>query len=79
MPSAKSSAAIPISDLIGESEPSCFEVRTKADGPAGALPLTDEMLRPLRLPTIQRVSLEGRLLPSRRSCASERIMRKCGV
>ena len=31
--------------LIGGSEPACFDVKTKADGPAGSLPLTDEMLR----------------------------------
>ncbi len=31
--------------LMGESEPACFEVQTTAEGPAGALPLTDEMLR----------------------------------
>ena len=32
-------------DLLGEGEPACFEVETKADGPVGALPLTDTMLR----------------------------------
>ncbi len=36
---AESPASVPI-----ESEPACYEVRTKAEGPAGALPLTDEML-----------------------------------
>ncbi len=35
----------PLDALMGESEPACFEVTTKADGPMGALPLTDEMLR----------------------------------
>ncbi len=34
-----------LSDLLGEGEPACFEVETKADGPVGALPLTDTMLR----------------------------------
>ncbi|GAC1475086.1 MAG: YjhG/YagF family D-xylonate dehydratase [Isosphaeraceae bacterium] len=34
-----------LGDLMGEQEPSCFDVETKADGPVGALPLTDEMLR----------------------------------
>ncbi len=37
--------ALTLPELLGESDPSCFEVQTKADGPAGALPLTDEMLR----------------------------------
>ena len=27
------------------SKPACFEVQTKADGPIGELPLTDQMLR----------------------------------
>jgi len=34
-----------LSDLLGEGEPACFEVQTKADGPSGSLPLTDTMLR----------------------------------
>ncbi len=34
-----------LSDLLGERESACFEVETKADGPVGALPLTDAMLR----------------------------------
>ncbi|MFO0950937.1 MAG: YjhG/YagF family D-xylonate dehydratase [Isosphaeraceae bacterium] len=44
MPSTRS-AALSLSELIGELDPSCFEVTSKAAGPAGALPLTDEMLR----------------------------------
>jgi putative YjhG/YagF family dehydratase len=34
-----------IGELLGEREPGCFEVLTRAEGPAGSLPLTDEMLR----------------------------------
>jgi putative YjhG/YagF family dehydratase len=34
-----------LAELLGETDPACFEVRSKADGPAGSLPLTDEMLR----------------------------------
>ncbi len=37
--------ATTLRDLLGESEPACFDVQSKADGPAGSLPLTDEMLR----------------------------------
>jgi putative YjhG/YagF family dehydratase len=32
-------------ELLGETDPACFDVPTKAEGPSGALPLTDEMLR----------------------------------
>ena len=42
MPLTKS---LTLFDLLGESEPGCFEVETKAEGPVGALPLTDTMLR----------------------------------
>jgi xylonate dehydratase len=45
MPSASSTARIDLADLLGEYEPACFEVQTKADGPVGELPLTDQMLR----------------------------------
>src|SRR5580704_7917063 len=31
--------------IVESTDPACFAVETKADGPAGALPLTDEMLR----------------------------------
>ncbi|MGE3819606.1 MAG: dihydroxy-acid dehydratase, partial [Isosphaeraceae bacterium] len=37
--------ALTLPELLGETDPACFEVQTKADGPAGSLPLTDEMLR----------------------------------
>lgn len=40
-----SAAALSLSELMGESDPSCYEVQTKAEGPPGSLPLTDEMLR----------------------------------
>ena len=32
-------------DLLGSTDPTCLAVETKADGPAGQLPLTDDMLR----------------------------------
>lgn len=34
-----------LEDLLSEREPSLYEVRTRADGPPGRLPLTEEMLR----------------------------------
>ena len=34
-----------LSAILDSSDPSIYEVTTKADGPAGSLPLTDEMLR----------------------------------
>lgn len=40
-----SAAALSLSELMGESDPSCYAVQTKAEGPPGSLPLTDEMLR----------------------------------
>ncbi len=45
MPPARPATDPTLSALMGETEPACFDVATKADGPAGALPLTDEMLR----------------------------------
>src|SRR3954462_979305 len=46
MPASRPSpAALNTRELLGESDPSCFEVWTKAEGPAGSLPLTDAMLR----------------------------------
>ena len=33
------------SEIVDATDPSCFEVQTRADGPVGVLPLTDEMLR----------------------------------
>src|SRR3954452_13085221 len=38
-------APVSVADLIGESDPSCFDVQSRADGPSGTLPLTDEMLK----------------------------------
>ena len=45
MPTAPNAHTATLAELLGEAEPECFEVQTKADGPAGALPLTDAMLR----------------------------------
>jgi xylonate dehydratase len=45
MPTPRAADASALTDLLGESEPACFEVQTTADGPIGSLPLTDEMLR----------------------------------
>ena len=44
-----SNSAVPLSPAVGplldSADPSVYEVTTKADGPAGSLPLTDEMLK----------------------------------
>ena len=45
MPSANADRASRLSRLLGDAEPDVFSVQTKADGPSGALPLTDEMLK----------------------------------
>jgi putative YjhG/YagF family dehydratase len=45
MSTAPTVTAASLPDLLGEGEPSCFGVETKAEGPAGSLPLTDDMLR----------------------------------
>jgi putative YjhG/YagF family dehydratase len=45
MPSLRGTNAMTLPELIGDSDPSCFEVESQAEGPSGALPLTDEMLR----------------------------------
>jgi putative YjhG/YagF family dehydratase len=45
MPTAQGNWGPTIGELLGDSEPECLEVRTRAPGPAGSLPLTDEMLR----------------------------------
>ena len=44
-PQAEAHAKSSFTAIVETTDPSCFEVETKADGPAGALPLTDEMLR----------------------------------
>ena len=45
MPSLRTATAMTLPELLGASDPACFEVESQAEGPAGALPLTDEMLR----------------------------------
>jgi putative YjhG/YagF family dehydratase len=46
MPSPRSvSASIPFAELVESPKPALDEVETKAEGPAGSLPLTDEMLQ----------------------------------
>lgn len=45
MPTARPLDQPALVDLLGERETDCFDVPTKADGPSGSLPLTDEMLR----------------------------------
>ncbi|MBY0398404.1 MAG: dihydroxy-acid dehydratase, partial [Thermoleophilia bacterium] len=48
MPRADANATaspLTLTELLGEADPSCFEVATKGPGPEGSLPLTDEMLR----------------------------------
>jgi len=45
MANARAATTTAVEDFLGENEPSCFEVQTKADGPPGALPLTDTMLK----------------------------------
>src|ERR1700716_2396576 len=32
-------------EIVESTDPASFEVKTRADGPSGSLPLTDEMLR----------------------------------
>ena len=55
-----------LDDLIGETEPACFDVETKADGPAGSLPLDRRdaprlaLGRPLRPEPERRDGLERR-------------------
>jgi putative YjhG/YagF family dehydratase len=38
-------ARLTFSEIVEATDPSAFEVQTRAEGPSGALPLTDEMLR----------------------------------
>ncbi len=45
MPNARPAENPTLEALLGDTDPSLLDVQTKADGPAGALPLTDEMLR----------------------------------
>ena len=43
--SARAGLSTSFASLVESSDPSIFDVRTKAEGPVGALPLTDSMLR----------------------------------
>ncbi|MFO0909610.1 MAG: YjhG/YagF family D-xylonate dehydratase [Isosphaeraceae bacterium] len=45
MPSARNAPAMTVGELLGDTDPTVFEVQTRAAGPSGSLPLTDEMLR----------------------------------
>ena len=45
MATARSANIPSFDELLGEGDASLFEVQTKADGPAGELPLTDSMLK----------------------------------
>src|SRR3954447_12639616 len=45
MATVRPASNVTLRNLIGEADPACLDVQTKADGPAGALPLTDTMLR----------------------------------
>ena len=44
MPGSDAQSRLTFNDLVESTDPAVFAVETKADGPAGALPLTDEML-----------------------------------
>src|SRR4051794_12796331 len=45
MPSLRKAAAVTFETIAGSTDRADFEVQTRADGPVGSLPLTDEMLR----------------------------------
>lgn len=45
MRTAQAGGGSSFADIVESTDPSCFRIETKAAGPAGALPLTDEMLR----------------------------------
>src|ERR1700722_20057676 len=45
MPGSDAQTRLTFKDLVESTDPAAFAVETKADGPAGSLPLTDEMLR----------------------------------
>src|SRR5437016_2849161 len=45
MSGSQAQARLTFRDIVESTDPSAFEVETKAEGPAGALPLSDEMLR----------------------------------
>lgn len=45
MPSVRSGTRPSFVDLVDSSDPSILDVQTKAEGPAGSIPLTDAMLR----------------------------------
>src|SRR3954451_14218854 len=45
MTPARETARVTFDDIVASTPPEALAIRTRADGPAGALPLTDEMLR----------------------------------
>src|SRR6186713_2416946 len=45
MADARTKARMTFEAIVDATDPSCFEVQTKSEGPVGVLPLTDEMLR----------------------------------
>src|SRR5918993_411070 len=44
MPALPNDRSISFQDVVEGTDPSCFMVQTRAEGPVGSLPLTDEML-----------------------------------
>ncbi len=44
MPTLPTDRSISFRDVVEGTDPSCFTVQTRAEGPVGSLPLTDEML-----------------------------------
>jgi putative YjhG/YagF family dehydratase len=45
MAPARETAQVTFADIVASTPPEALAIRTRADGPAGSLPLTDEMLR----------------------------------
>src|SRR5438094_5892709 len=45
MASVRGASRTSFAEVVETTDPAIYDVRTKADGPAGSLPLTDEMLR----------------------------------
>src|SRR4051794_28232180 len=45
MPPAPETACVTFADIVASTPPEALAIRTRAEGPAGALPLSDEMLR----------------------------------
>ena len=44
MPASPTDRSISFQDVVEGTDPACFAVQTRAEGPVGSLPLTDEML-----------------------------------